>query len=53
MDELRESILNIKTDKKELIEEALKIIETKEIKELVANLNILGYTMIAVPICKK
>ena len=45
MDTLRESILNIKTDKKELIEEALKIIETKEIKEFVANLNLLGYTM--------
>ena len=48
MDALKESILNIKTDKKELIEEALKIIETKEVKEFVANLNLLGYTMTVV-----
>ncbi|MCL2860664.1 MAG: hypothetical protein FWF46_09055 [Oscillospiraceae bacterium] len=48
MDALKESILNIKTDKKELIEEALKIIETEEIKELVGQLNLLGYNMIVV-----
>jgi len=49
MDTLRESILNIKTDKKELIEEALKIIETEEIKQFVENLKALGYTMTVVP----
>jgi len=49
MEELRKSILNIKTDKKELIEEALEIIETEEIREFVENLNLLGYTMVAVP----
>jgi len=49
MDTLKESILNIKTDKKELIEEALKIIETEEIKQFVENLKVLGYTMTVVP----
>ena len=49
MDTLKESILNIKTDKKELIEEALKVIETEEIKQFVENLKVLGYTMTVVP----